>query len=179
MRRDMPLALPLALVIMFILMLASSALAQHRLDVDWPVSLNPEAQAQIEEGNELLAQQEFGEARVRYETAVELVRRDGEFPATPLHQIAVSYYYEGKPMMATRRLDELAEEAAAHGDIVTQVWALADCAWVHGKAGAKIDMEERIDRLRRVLKSPYLPYEVRSEVTSKRLGEATTFVSGT
>lgn len=178
MKNYLLIATTLTLTIVLSGLLATSAEAQHQ-QAHWPVSLNPEARALIGEGDELRVQQDFAGARARYEKAAEVIRRDGEFPATPLHQIAVSYYYEGRPMTATQHLDELAEQAADYGDLVTQVWALADCAWIFGKEGAKIDMERRIDQMRRLLKSPYLPYEVRAKVTSQRLGEVTTIESGT
>jgi hypothetical protein len=70
---------------------------------------------------------------------------------------------------AGRVLEQLAEEAAAYGELKCQVWAVADAAWIAGIAGDKIDMERRLARLERLLTSPYLPPIVREEVTNKRL----------
>jgi hypothetical protein len=152
------------------------AAQEERLDATWPKSSNAEAQALIDRGNELLGQMDFRAARQEFEAAVELIRADDDFPNTALYRIAASYWHEGKPKTAAARLDDLADEAAEYGDIVSQVWAIADAAWIHGKVGAKIDMDVRVLRVRRLLKSPYLPPAVRDEVTSKRLGEATTLI---
>jgi len=149
---------------------------QERLDATWPQSSNPEAQALIDQGNELLGNQDYSAARAEYEAAVELIRADGDFPNTALYRIAASYWHEGKPQTAAKHLDELAEEAALFGDLVSQVWALADAAWIHGQVGHKIDMDVRVERVKRLLKSAYLPEAVRNEVTTKRLGEATTLI---
>ncbi len=140
----------------------------------WRISLNPEAQAQIEMGDEALGNSQYGRARSHYQMAIEIIENSGDFAATPKHRVAASYYFERKYQTATNKLDQLATEATSYGDLVTQAWALADAAWIFGRAGAKIDMDARVDRLRRLLTSPYLPYEVRAEITSKRLGEATT-----
>jgi hypothetical protein len=86
-----------------------------------------------------------------------------------MRRIANSFYYEDRFQSAGKVLLDLADEAASFGDVVTQVWATADAAWVAAAAGDKIDMDRRVASLERLLASPYLPDEVRSEVTSKRL----------
>lgn len=155
---------------------ATSLAGQDRLAATWPSSSNATAQSRIDKGNELLGEHQYRAARSEYEAAVELILADGDFPNTAMYSIAASYYYEGKPMTAAGRLDELAAEAALYGDVVTQVWAVADAAWIYGRTAAKIDMDSRVERLRRLLKSPYLPEGVLNEVMSKRLGEATTLI---
>lgn len=157
--------------------LAADAFAQQRLSVNWPRSDNPEAQAHIDEGDELLGQQKYSEARLAYEKAAEMIRADGEFPNTAMHRMAVSYWYEGLPQTAASQLDGMADDASTYGDLVSEVWALADAAWIHGRVGDRIDMEVRVQRLKKLLKSPYLPGDVRAQVESKRLGEATTLSS--
>ncbi len=155
-------------------LLAQEVRMDEILDARWGISLNPEAQAHLQMGDEALGNGKYGQARSHYEMAIEIIENSGGFPATPMYRIAASYYFEGKYKTATHELDQLATEASSYGDLVTEVWALADAAWIFGKRGAKIDMASRVDRLRRLLTSPYLPYEVRAEITSKRLGEATT-----
>ena len=147
------------------------------LDARWHISLNPEAASHIEIGDAELGEGKYGEARRHYQMASEILTTAGDFPAAPMHRIAATYYFEGKYQSATNELDKLASEAATYGDIVTEAWSLADAAWVFGKTGAKIDMEARITRLRKLLTSPYMPYEVRAEITSRRLGEATTLTT--
>lgn len=177
MRRITRLASAISMTALFGSFYVTGVAAQEegeRLEARWRLSANPEVQAHIDAGDEALGGQDFGAARNHYNMAAEMMRENGEFPATALHRIASTHYHEGNYQSATAALDALAVEAATYGDIVTQVWALADAAWIFGKSGAKIDMDDRVAKLRRLLSSPYLPYEVRAEVTSKRLGEATT-----
>ncbi len=39
-------------------------------------------------------------------------------------------------------------------------------------------MDERVERLKRLLTSPYIPAEIREEIMSRRLGESTTLIPG-
>ncbi len=147
------------------------------LEAEWRMINNAEARGHMAKGDELLGSSSYGAARREYEMAAELIRADGEFPALAVHRQARSFYHEGMNQMAISRLDDLADEAATFGDLVTQVWALADQAWIQGQAGFKIDMDRTVVRLERLLTSPYLPDDVVKEVMSKRLGEGTTISS--
>ncbi|KPK79437.1 MAG: hypothetical protein AMS25_12640 [Gemmatimonas sp. SM23_52] len=130
---------------------------------------NPEAEAYLSKGAQLMAERRYTAARRAYKAAAELLRADGKLPVEPLRRIADAYYFEGRYQSAAATLDHLAGEAATYGDLATEVWALADAAWVDAVAGHKIDMERRLQRLMRLLDSPYLPDEVRGEVQAKRL----------
>lgn len=169
-------AVAAALVLTSATNLSAQEEQEETLRARWAVSLNAEAQSYMERGDEAFGDGRFAAARTHYQRAIDIIRGDGEFPSTALHRIAATYYFEGKHQTAAAQLDALAAEAATYGDIVTQVWAIADAAWILGKQGAKIDMENRLEKLRKLLRSPYLPYQVRSEIMSKRLGEATTIL---
>jgi hypothetical protein len=88
-----------------------------------------------------------------------------------LRRIANSHYYEGHYQSAAHTLEKLAKEAAEYGDLVTEAWAIADAAWVAGKAGDKLDVDRRVARLERLLGSDYIPAEVKAEIRAKRLGD--------
>ena len=130
---------------------------------------NPEAEAYLSKGAELIAERRYSAARRAYKAAAELLRSEGKLPVEPLRRIADAYYFEGRYQNAAATLDRLAREAATYGDLAVEVWALADAAWINGIAGHKIDMDRRLERLVRLLGSPYLPEQVRSEVQAKRL----------
>ncbi len=134
-----------------------------------PSSVGNEVQAHLDRGDALAAQGKFISARDAYEAAAEILRAEGQLPAKPLRRIANSYYYEARYQTAGSVLLDLADEAAEFGDVVTQVWATADAAWVAGVAGHEIDAERRLARLEKLLTSPYLPDAVRAEVINKRL----------
>jgi tetratricopeptide (TPR) repeat protein len=143
---------------------------------NWGTSDNPAAQAHIEKGDEFLGAQDYGQARAHYEQAVEIVRQKADFPGPALYRIAASYYYEGKSQTAANHFDQLANEAAQFGDVVTQIWALADAAWIYGQAGNSFGVEQRVQRVNKLLKSPFIPEDEKRMITSKRLGEITTLV---
>lgn len=130
---------------------------------------DPDAEAYLSKAAELMAERRYSAARRAYNAAAELLRAEGILPVEPLRRIADAYYFEGRYQSAAATLDRLATEAATHGDLATEVWALADAAWVDGIAGHKIDMDRRLERLIRLLDSPYLPEQVRNEVQTKRL----------
>jgi len=156
----------------------TSLAAQDTHAHNWGKSKDVKAQAHIEMGDELLGSHQYAQARGEYETAVEILRSRDEFASPALYRIAASYYYEGKPQTAARHFDQVADEAALYGDVVTEVWALADAAWVYGQAGNKLGMQERVDRLTKLLKSPYLPDDELELLNEKRLGEINTLVEG-
>ena len=146
---------------------------------NWGKSKDVKAQAHIEMGDELLGSHEYARARGEYESAVEILRARDEFASPALYRIAASYYYEGKPQSAANHFDQLADEAALYGDVVTEVWALADAAWIYGQAGNKLGMQERVERVNKLLQSPYLPEGEVELLTTKRLGEINTLEEGT
>ena len=152
------------------------AAQEHHYNAQWTMPDNEEARDHIRKGDELVGSGDYGPARRHYEAAAEVIRSMGEFPAMAVHREAAAFYYQGMYQSAISTLNDLADEASVYGDIVTQLWAFADAAWIQGKRGQKIDMERTLDRLQLLLKSPYLPQAVRQEVRSKRLGEATTLI---
>ena len=156
----------------------TSLAAQDTHAHNWGKSKDVKAQAHIEMGDELLGSQQYGKARGEYEAAVEVLRARDEFASPALYRIAASYYYEGKPQTAASHFDQLAQEAALYGDVVTEVWALADAAWIYGQAGNKLGMQERVEKMNKLLKSPYLPEDEVELLTTKRLGEINTLVEG-
>lgn len=148
--------------------------AQQELASVWKTSNDAAAQKLIDQGNRLLGDQKYADARIKYQSAVEMIRKKGEFPAQPLYEIASSYFYEGEPETAASHFTGIADEAAKYGDLATEAWALADAAWIYGQAGEKLNVEMELGRLNRLLTSPYLPKQVRDAIQSKEPGQATT-----
>lgn len=176
MRPNPQLTTAVALVAAVLASIGTEAKAQQMASPKWGKTDIPAAQALLSEGDEFLGNSRYAAARAKYEEAAEVIRTEAEFAGVALYRIAASFYYEGKPMTSTSRLDDLAEEAAEWGDVVTYAWALADAAWIFGQQGKEIDMDTRLESLKRLLTSPYLPKETREEIASKRLGESTTLV---
>ncbi|NIR46714.1 MAG: hypothetical protein GWN99_20115 [Gemmatimonadetes bacterium] len=130
---------------------------------------DPAVQAHLLKGDELAAQGKYGSARDEYKKAVELQRQRGELPAEALRRIAYSYFYQERFQAAGHTLVSLAEEAATYGDIATEVWALADAAWLAGVNGNWQMVEKHVARVEKLLTSPYLPDEIKAKVRQQRL----------
>ncbi len=132
--------------------------------------------AHIERGDAWIAKRDYGKARAAYQAAADILREDGELPAVPMRRIAHAYYFEGKYHSAIRALDDLADEAATRGDVATEAWAKIDAAWVMGREcfgrtdrrGFRLEIHERVDEVKDLLESPYMPDDVRAEITAKR-----------
>lgn len=173
MKKTIPLAAMLATAVLFTSGSVAELQANDPLGPTDPTVLPEMVQSQVSpyiaRGDQLAAEGKFSAARREYEVAAEIVREAGKLPAHAMRRIANSFYYEDRFQSAGKVLLNLADEAAGFGDVVTQTWATADAAWVAAAAGDKIDMERRLASLEKLLTSPYLPDEVRSEVTSKRL----------
>lgn len=171
----------------FIVASADKVAAQGEVDPEPPLVafatwdvMPTEAQALLNEAEELLGQRKYNEARKTFEQAAEIIRAEGGFPAIPLRRIAKSYYHQGRLQTAVDLLDDLARQAAEVGDVATQAWALADAAWVmgiecstHSRAehpGARLEMADRSKQIRMLLASPYLPDDVRVDIVRARCG---------
>jgi tetratricopeptide (TPR) repeat protein len=173
MKRSIQLSALLAGAALFAILPASNLSALPQSDdarlTSSGAHVNPQVQEHLLRGDALAAEGRYGAARREYRAAAELTRAQGKLPAKALRRIANSYYFEDRYQAAGKTLEQLAKEAATFGDLGVQVWAIADAAWIAGIAGDKIDMEHRLQRLHRLLGSPYLPNRLREEVRSKRL----------
>lgn len=163
-----------------------------------------EEQRYIEKGDERAAEGRYGAARRAYREAAEIARADGRLPVVALKRIANSYYFQGRYESAALALEKLADEAEEYGDLTTQVWAIADGAWMYARNGAadaatqdhlwreweggklhvspdrpraNVDTNRLVAKLERLLESPYLPDDVRREVTEQRLADLTRLTS--
>jgi hypothetical protein len=134
-------------------------------------TVSAETQAYLDKGDQRASEGQYGYARIDYRKAEKQQRAEGQIPVESLRRIANSHYFEGNYHSAAATLDRLADEAAEYGDLVTQVWAIADAAWIEGIGGREIDMKRHVAQLEKLLGSQYLPDEVRAEVVSTRLGD--------
>jgi hypothetical protein len=130
-----------------------------------------EAASHLKKGDAQIDARKFGAARREYRAAAKLMREEGGVPHVAMRRIANTFYFQGRYNSAMRTLDKLAREAAEHGDLVTQAWAIADAAWVAGKAGARLDVEKRVAKLEKLLNSPFLPGHVQRDIRARRLDD--------
>lgn len=108
---------------------------------------------------QLMVRERWQSARDLFRTAAARQSRAGESPVQALRRVADTYYFAGRRRMAALTLREVADSAAAFGDVAGQADALVDASVVYatlGDAGAAEDMRTRATRL---LASPYFPAE--------------------
>jgi hypothetical protein len=121
----------------------------------------------IEEGDRFAVEGEFEAARAEYEVAAELLRHEGQLPVEAIRRIANSYFFEGDYEDVAAVLERLADEAESHGDLETQVFAVADAATLARLTGDRNEELRHRERLALVLSAPELPDGVRERIRSK------------
>jgi ATP/maltotriose-dependent transcriptional regulator MalT len=112
----------------------------------------------------------YAEAEQQYRRAAEIVRRQGHLPSFTLWHLACALYYEGNPQGAAAVLDQLTAEARHSGDLAVEVLAMFNSAWLNGQAGNGRVAASRLESVRQLLRSPYMPASIRDQL-SGRIGE--------
>jgi hypothetical protein len=134
--------------------------------------LTPAVRARIDRGDGRTGGVTFVEAAEQYQAAAEIARREGHVPSLSMWRLANTFFHDGQLMRSARILDQLADEASRAGDLKTQALAVYYSAWVNGKAGRGREMSERLQQVKKLLDSPYMPINVRTQV-GELLGPAT------
>lgn len=129
------------------------------------------AHAQIAVGDRMVAAGDFETARDIYDVAAKMVRSQGELPQEAVRRIANAYYFEGDYDNAAATLDRLAVEAVAFDDLMAELGALGDAAWLAGLGDGPADAIRQ--RFERRLESSGLPESQREEIRNKLTGELT------
>ncbi|MGD8699746.1 MAG: hypothetical protein PVJ43_10675 [Gemmatimonadales bacterium] len=134
--------------------------------VDHPLSFAIAAPTfHVQLGDLLTAQHRFAAARLRYETAANLERSEGNLPVEALRRVANTYYFEGDYEKAQETLVGVATEAEVLGDWEARLWALADAAWLADLAGDDAGFELHVGQLEKLLDTHDIPgarYKVRT-----------------
>jgi hypothetical protein len=108
-------------------------------------------------GDLLTARYRYAAARMRYEMAADLDRIDGILPVEAMRRIANTHYFEGDYGKARQELVALAAEAAEAGEWETQLWALADAAWLADLAEDEASFELHLEQCEALLNSHNIP----------------------
>lgn len=127
--------------------------------------LSPDVQRYISRADELSNRFRFDEAAKEYLRAADAAHRAGHLPSLTRWKAASAYYNGDNLRAAATVLDQLSDEAAAVGDLEIEALAIYYSAWLHGKAGAKIEATTRIARLETLLRSRYMPLAVRDRLS--------------
>lgn len=132
--------------------------------------LTPEVRAIVARGDALTGARRYAAAEQEYRHAAEIVRRQGHLPSYSLWHLACALYYEGNPQGAAVVLDQLTAEAQHSGDLAVEALAMFNSAWLTGESGNGRVAATKLERVRQLLRSPYMPGAIRDQL-SARLGE--------
>ena len=135
--------------------------------------LTASVQILIDRGDHQRNGQRFVAAQVAYRDAADMARKQGHLPSLSMWRLANSYFADGNLTDAAGVLDKLTNEAARHGDLPVEALAIFYSAWLNGQAGRGREMTSRIEQLETLLRSPYLPVELRNNL-AQRLAEPRT-----
>ena len=103
-------------------------------------------------------------ARRDFQAAVETLRARQLYAGPTLVSLANVTYTVDEPAKAARVLVDAAEEAAAFGDIVVQAQSLFEASVLYKEAGDVGQAVRLLDATRKLLKSQYLPQDVKSAI---------------
>lgn len=113
-----------------------------------------------------LAAGDLNGARRQLVMAAREARVSGAYAGAALWLLA-DLEWSDRPARAAATLDELAESAAAHGDLVLQAQALLEGAVLYQKLGDPARARARVDQLIPLLQSSYLPGDVRDAIRAR------------
>jgi hypothetical protein len=127
--------------------------------------LSSDVQLHIGRGDELSSRSRYDAAVREYGRAAEIARREGHLPSLASWKVANAHYYGGNLVGAAAVLDRLGDEAALVGDLEVEALSLYYSAWLHGKAGRKVETAARVARLEGLLRSRYIPVALRDQLS--------------
>ena len=136
--------------------------------------LTAAVQARVSRGDKLTGVQRFAEAQREYRRAAEIARQQGHLPSFTLWHLAGAYYYQGDPRRAADVMQQLASEAAEWGDLSVEALALFNAAWLNGQGGRGQVAATQLVALTKLMRSPYMPSDVRDHLTGKLTFPGTT-----
>lgn len=148
-----------------------SASAPYVLTADGMLERSPVvtmmAHSQLTVGDRLANAGAYGPAIEAYGVAADLVRAQEKVPVEELRRIANAQFYAGNYRSAAKTLERLADEAAAAGDLLAEFWAIADAARLASLGRAEGYARWYTIRAERLLDSPGIPAELRTEMEAK------------
>lgn len=120
--------------------------------------------ASIAEAERFAVAGRTGEARRRYRAVIEEQRANGDSPVATLWLMATSYYGDGDEVSAARTLDAAAAAASEYGDPEAELRATFEAAVLYASNRMPEQVAPRLERVRRLLKSPAIAPEQRQSI---------------
>lgn len=129
--------------------------------------LTTEVRALVTRGDALTGARRYSAAEREYRRATVIARQQGHLPSYTLWHLACALYYKGELQRAATVLDQLTTEAERSGDLAVEALALFNSAWLNGRSGSGTQAATRVARVRTLLRSPYMPSELRDMLVAK------------
>jgi hypothetical protein len=129
--------------------------------------LTPEVRALVTRGDGFTGARRYTAAEREYRHAAAIARQQGHLPSYTLWHLACALYYKGELQRAATVLDQLTTEAEQSGDLAVEVLALFNSAWLNGRSGSGTQAATRVERVRSLLQSPYMPSALRDQLTAR------------
>ena len=126
--------------------------------------LTPEVRSIVARGDALTGARRYAAAEQEYRRAAVIVRKQGHLPSFTLWHLACALYYQGNTRGAAAVLDQLTGDAQRSGDLAVQVLALFNSAWLSGQSGDGRVAATKLDGVRALLHSPYMPLSIRQQL---------------
>lgn len=121
----------------------------------------------IAKARRALDQGELQEARREYVIASALDRDEGKLPSEATFGLAQVLYSQFDEKGAAKVLNQLAEEAAAKGDVNTEARALVDAMWLNVNTKQVNRARQDAERLRELLQTAPLSADVRAYIATR------------
>lgn len=126
--------------------------------------LSPGVLMHLDRGDQLSGRLNFAAAAREYRQAADVARREGHLPSWTSWKLANAHFNDNNLLGAATALDQLADEAALVGDLPVEALALFNSAWLNSKAGRNSAAVARVARLKRLLRSRYMPVAIRDQL---------------
>jgi hypothetical protein len=121
----------------------------------------------LDRGDQLSSRLNFAAAVREYRQAADIARREGHLPSWTTWKLANAHYNDNNMLGAATALDQLADEAALVGDLPVEALALFNSAWLNSKAGRNNAAVARVTRLKKLLRSRYMPIAIRDQLIGR------------
>jgi hypothetical protein len=129
--------------------------------------LTPEVRALVTRGDAFTGARRYAAAEREYRHAAAIARQQGHLPSFTLWHLACAFYYEGELQRAAAVLDQLTTEAEQSGDLAVEALALYNSAWLNGRSGSGTQAATRVEHVRTLLRSRYMPTALRDMLTAR------------
>lgn len=138
-----------------------------RLDAGVQAADTAALSARVDAAVQAYRQGRVSEARRTLEVLARAQEEAGVLPGVALWQLAEAHAAAGDSARTAATLDRLARVAQEHGNPVLQAQALFEATVIYQQLGLRERAHERYARMLPLLRSPYMPAELRQSLRAR------------